>query len=258
MTIAPSPGMLRRMCGRLSLARLLAALLLTSCGSGTETGNPTLTGALSYTGYSSRPEEIGVRRAASTATIDNAWFDLERVTVSQRGGCGIDGAESFEIPALGLGDHATGKHNFTTFVGPQAAFCNVELPFAAVSEQTPGAPDRLRGHALLLEGTLADGTPFSLVSDTAPSLLLSAEPGGFELERGRSEALIAFDFANWLEDVDFASAKRESGRIMISATENGALLAAFEAKLGSGVALYRDSDGDGVLDAEPELLARAR
>jgi hypothetical protein len=251
-------GMLARMCRLATLTWLLGALLLfSSCGSGTETGNPSLSGALSYTGYSSRPQEIGVREAASIATVETAWFELEQVTVSQEGTCGVGGNEAFYVPALGVGDHAAGRHNSTAFVGTPATYCNVELPFGRVAEQAAGVPSELRGHALLLEGSLPDGTPFSIVSDATPALVLGAESGGFELEPGSADVLIAFDFASWLADVDFASAERSGDAIVISAAENSELLAAFEARLASGVVLYRDRDADGVLDAEPEVLARA-
>ncbi|HVY25314.1 MAG TPA: hypothetical protein VHB79_02140 [Polyangiaceae bacterium] len=256
MTSAASPGMLGRMCRRLARPWLLGALLLGGCTSGTETGNPSFGAALSYTGYSSQPDAIGVRQPGSRATVDNAWFDLEQVTVAQRGACGIDGDEVFEIPALGLGDHAAGNHNSTVFEGRPGAFCEVELPLARVTES--GAPVALEGHALLLEGTLADGTAFSIVSDATPTVVLSAAAGGFELDAASPDALVAFDFASWLGDIDFDGAQRKNGELVISVAENSELLAAFDARLASGIALYRDRDADGVLDAKPELLARAR
>lgn len=239
--------------------RLLVASLLGLCGctGGTETGNPVVTGSLSYTGYSSAPARYGVGRDAEVARIDSAWFNLTEVTVSASG-CGAPEREGFEIAALGLGDHAAGNHNSTAFEASAGSFCNVELPFAPVASDAAVGPERLRGHALLLEGTLADGTPFSVLSDAAPSLPLQAEPGGFALTAGRADALVAFDFAVWLGSVSFESATLEDGAIVISATQNSDLLDQFENSLPAGVVLYRDEDADGVLDDEAEELARVR
>ena len=43
---------------------------------------------------------------------------------------------------------------------------------------------------------------------------------------------------------------------MIDADHDPELLQAFEARLASGVSLFRDDDQDGVLDADPVLLAK--
>ena len=47
-------------------------------------------------------------------------------------------------------------------------------------------------------------------------------------------------------------------RVVIDDSSNTELLHRLEGNLASGVALYRDRDGDGALDPDPELLARGR
>lgn len=235
------------------------ALLSVACTGGTETGNPSLNGALSYTGYSSRPAEYGVGDSGAVASVASAWLDLDTVRISPEGECGIDGGEPFSVPGLGIGDHAAGGHNFTAYTATAGSFCNVGLPFARVpSGANANLPDELRGNSLLLAGKLADGTPFSIASDAIPVIELRAEAGGFVLSADQPDALIAFDFAAWLEGLEFDSAERSDGQVVVSSSSNSSLLATFEANLGAGVALYRDRDGDGALDVDAELLARGQ
>jgi hypothetical protein len=253
MTSPRERGMLARMPGR-SLLLVFSSALLLACNGGTETGNPPFTGSLSYTGHSSRPDAIGVREGGSIATVKNAWFELRDVSFSAAQACG---EAAFSVPALGIGDHAAGAHVSTPYSAEPGEFCGVELPFARVADSAPvmGFPAELRSRSILLEGALADGTPFSLTSEAEPVLSLRARSGRFALSADEADALIAFDFAVWLADVDFAAAEQQAGRIEISDAENTELLRAFERALGKGVSLYRDRDGDGRLDSDAELLA---
>jgi hypothetical protein len=254
--------MLRAMRARswLGFGWVLCALSCLACNGGTETGNPSLTGALSYTGYSSKPAEYGVRDAGSVATIENAWLDLDSVSISPQGACGIEGGEEFEVPGLGVGDHAAGAHNFTAYAAKAGAFCSVDLPFARVPADASSGklPDELPGNSLLITGTLADGTPFSIASSATPVVELRAEGAGFVLSADQPDAVLAFDFAAWLDGVDFDAAERSDGQVVISADSNSSLLDAFEQNLAAGVALYRDRDGDGLIDDDAELLARSQ
>lgn len=231
--------------------------LLVACTGGTETGNPVVAGTLSYSGYSSEPDRIGVGEGGDVATIEQAWFALDRVAISKQG-CDQGRGQDFEVPALGLGDHAAGAHVSTAYEAEAGAFCHVELPFVPVADDAESGPAELRGHSLLIVGQLADGTALSILSDAQPSVVLEADADGFVLETGLSDALVAFDFARWLEGIDFAQAERIDDTIVISAESNAALLEQVEANLAAGIVLYRDADADGVLDDDPEELARVR
>lgn len=262
MTRPHGQGMLRamRVGVWLGFSWVLCALSVAACNSGTETGNPSLTGALSYTGYSSKPSDFGVRDGGSLANIESAWLDLDAVSVSPDGECGIEGGEAFVVPALGVGDHAAGGHNFTPFAAKAGTFCSVNLPFARVPSRGNGGslPDELPGNSLLITGSLADGTPFSIASSATPVVELRAEGAGFALSADQADAVIVFDFAAWLDGVDFESADRSDGAIVISADSNASLLSTFEQNLAAGVTLYRDRDGDGLIDVDAELLARGQ
>ncbi len=255
----PRPlGMLASMssCGVTPMAFLLV-LGATACTSGVETGNP-LRGELSYTGYSSEPAKYGVASGGEVLSVKNAWFALETVQVSAMGDCGLDDDAHFTVEGLGVGDHAAGRHNFTSFSASSARYCQMTLPFASVSTNSASAPVELQGHAVLLKGELADGTPFSIVSDQVPELTLQANAGGFELTPEESDAVVGFDFATWLGGIDWSAATVQDGAIALAPDSNAELLALFESNLAPGVALFRDRDGDGVLDTSPELLAAPR
>ncbi len=251
------PGMLLRRCCQLVSASG-AACLLSSCTGGTETGNPPFAAALSYTGYSSAPEDYAIREPGRVLSLRRAWLDLGEVRVSTAGGCAIEGTEELTVPALGVGDHAAGGHNYTAFNAQPGAFCTLELPFSRTTSARTGDGGGIAGHSILLEGELADGTPFSIASDAEATLRLSAEAGGFTLSADRPDTLVVFDFARWLRDLSFDKAVKTEGAIVISGASNADLLEVFESHLAEGARLYRDADGDGQLDAEPELLASPR
>jgi hypothetical protein len=229
---------------------VLAVAALSSCSSGTETGNPSVLAELSYTAYSSAPQLIGVREAGSQAVVDSAWLDLDTVALIEAGQCDEPVPAAISVPALGIGDHAAGQHNATRFELPRGEYCALDLPFVlAPHEQIQsGVPADLERHSIMLAGSLADGTPFTLLSAATPTVRLVADASSFEINLRQAETLVTFDVATWLSDLDWASAKRVDGAINISAQENAALLARFESNLARGIALYRDADGDGKLD----------
>ncbi len=239
-------------------ASLLALFPFGGCSGGTETGNPSFQVELSYTAYSSQPLVIGVREAGTAAVVDSAWLDLDTVALVDAGSCATPRPEQQSVPALGVGDHASGKHNLTRFELAMGSYCGLDLPFIRVPSGAiiAGQPPSLEQHSIMLAGALADGTAFSVLSSATPVVHLAADADSFEINAKNAQALIAFDVAAWLSNLDWASAtRRDDGTIAISETQNAALLARFEEDLGRGVALYRDADGDGKLDVNPERLA---
>lgn len=262
MTRSRVLGMLRGVSRAvLGLVTCLAVLApFGGCSGGTETGNPSFQAELSYTAYSSQPLVIGVRQPGSRAVVDSAWLDLDAVVLVNTGSCAAAGPEQVVVPALGVGDHASGKHNLTRFELSTGSYCALDLPFVRVPSGSVqgGQPPELERHSIMIAGALGDGTPFSLLSAATPTAHLTADAGSFEISRSHAETLIAFDVAAWLSNLDWGSAERTDGAIVISADRNPTLLARFEENLTSGVALYRDADGDGKLDADPVRLAHTQ
>ncbi len=258
MTPARALGKLGAMLVRSRLALIsVVATVVAGCSGGTETGNPPVSGALSYVGFSSEPARIGVRDGGEELTVRQSWLDLDRVSFSTRGGCGLSEAATLTLPGIGVGDHAAGNHVVTSFESTPAAFCRVELPFVRADAPTSG-PSELAGNSVLLLAELADGTPVSIASSSTPIVELAAGDSGFRGDAGRARVLLAFDFATWLDGLDFGAAERSDGAIWIDRERNTALLEAFEGRLSRGVSLHADGDGDGTLDPGSEPIAEAR
>jgi hypothetical protein len=259
VTPVPALGKLRFATMRSTLGLTLSlAVLASACTGGTETGNPPFSGALSYRGFSSEPDRIGVRSAGSELSVRQAWLDLDSVSFSARGDCELAEEDAaLTLPGLGVGDHAAGVHVVTHFEAPPASFCRIQLPF--VRADAPGSgPNEVAGNSVLLLGELADGTALSIASQRAPVVELQAVAGGFRLDAEQAELLFAFDFAAWLKGVDLAGAERTAGAISIDGEHNAALLEAFERNLSLGVSLHRDRDGDGQLDVDSQPIAEPR
>lgn len=255
MTSSVRFGMLCAMRLRLEGSALAAVLWCAGCTGGTETGNPPFTGALSYTGHSSSAD-IGVGPGGGDlARVERAWLDVSGVQVSTSGDCVTDSSQAFTVPALGVGDHAAGRHNFTVFEARPAAFCSVELRFLR-APSAEGVPAEVAGRSVSLQGELADGTSFTIESVAEPVFRLQAGPGGFVLGPQQNSMLLAFDFAAWLQGLDLEHASRVDGQVRVDAQTNPELLQAFESNLAAGVALYRDPEQNGVLEADADLCAR--
>jgi len=240
-----------------ALLALTLCLCAFGCSSGTETGNPPFQAELSYGALSSAPLLIGVGEPGSEGVVESAWLDLGAVSLIGVGSCAEPEPMGILVPALGVGDHASGKHNSTQFPLAASEYCGLDLPFLRAMPQDiqNGVPKELEEHSVMLEGALADGTPFTLLAPATPTVRLKADAGGFEISQQHAKTLITFDVATWLANLDWSNAKRIDGAIVISADDNPALLAQFESNLARGVALYRDADGDGKLDTDPVRLA---
>ena len=262
MTQAPRLGMLGPVVRPAFFGFLATALcaLTSGCSSGTETGNPSFQAELSYTAYSSAPSVIGVREPGSRAVVDSAWLDLDTVALIGANSCAQADPTALSVPALGIGDHASGRHNATLFTLAAGQYCALDLPFvlAPPAELQNGVPAELERHSIMLAGALADGTRYTLLSATTPRVRLSADSGSFEISANSAQTLIAFDVAQWLANLDWTGATRIDGAIRISADDNPALLAQFESNLARGIELYRDADGDGKLDDAPVRLAHGQ
>jgi hypothetical protein len=238
-------------------AAIAAAIALSGCTGGTETGNPPFEAKLSYTAYSTRPETISVGGAGSVLTVSAAWLDLGDVGFVIGGTCAAPDAESLFAAGLGVGDHAAAKPASTRFTLNTGSYCEVDLPFISVPSALPDeAPPELADHSIMLQGTLANGTSFSVLSNTTTTTRLAPPAGDFTVRKESPNVLFAFDVAAWLGALDFSSANIQGGSITVSADQNPALLELFEARLGRGVSLYPDENGDGHVTSGATALAQ--
>lgn len=238
---------------------VVIALVLAAVGcAGTETGNPSFDGSVGYDAYSSAPGVValpaGLTRPTRQLELEHAWLVLGEVELIPRGHCDANDDGDAHVPGLGPGDHAGGQAPATHTEMNSGLYCGARLPFVNGSASVPAAaPSALRDHAIVLDGTLADGRRFELQSASAVKASLRASGAGFPMDAMHPGVVFGFDVATWLGELDWGVVPDEM--VMIDAEHNPELLQAFEARVASGVALFRDDDEDGLLDAEPVLLA---
>ena len=243
-------------------AALVGALGLGACA-GTETGNPSFNGSLGYDAYSSAPRIVALTRSApapEALRVDNAWLVLGDVELLTGAACAAAESSSAHVPGLGAGDHAGGHAPVTPFELDAGQYCGARLPFVLAGDKLPSqAPDSLRQESIVLRGKLPDGRDFELRSTWQTSVLLRAHDASFVLDGAHAGVVIGFDVAKWLGELDWSQASADgSGRVLVSADQNSALLRSFEQALPLGIALFRDADHDGVLDADHEPIADAK
>jgi hypothetical protein len=238
---------------------LLACCLFAGCA-GTETGNPSFDGALGYDAYSSAPR-VALQQSELSARdpvtdVQATWLVLGDVSFLGDAHCETARPVAAPaVPGLGADDHVGSQAQPTPFELGSGYYCGVRLPLLQ-TESVPGAPSELTGHSLMLAGQLEDGRAFELLSRWSDVLVLRAQQG-FQLDAAQPDVLIGFDLAHWLDGLDWNAAQiDDSGKIVVDDTHNTELLSAFEQRLPGGVALFRDSDGDGMLDHDPVELAR--
>jgi hypothetical protein len=188
--------------------------------------------------------------------VASVWLTLADVGFTPGSGCAGNAAPAFRAPGIGVGDHASGAPVTTTFTLEPGAYCSVTLPLSLADVLPADAPATLRGASVLVTGTLADATPFTIQSRSTPVFALYPDAGSFKIEPEQSDTLLGFDVSAWVEGIDWASAESGPDGIVISADRNADLLARFEANLPLGVHLFRDREGDGRMDQDAEALAK--
>jgi hypothetical protein len=239
----------------------LSAYSLAACA-GTETGNPSFEGRLAYDAYSSDPSvaALSVEDASEAAPlrVDSTWLVLGDVHFLAEGAC--DAAQDGAVHATGIGegDHAESGHVSTALALPEGRYCGVRLPLErARSAVAANVPDALAEHSVLIEGTLADGTPLRLRSARQEPLVLRSEQP-FRFSADAAAVVIGFDVATWLRDVDWSAAERaDDGSIAIDVDHNRALFDVFDAALLEGTALFADPGESGAIDEAQRLASGA-
>jgi hypothetical protein len=247
---------------------LVCALLLawssfgTGC-TGTETGNPSFEGELSYDAYSSEPAVAALRQGERGAVVTEAWLVLGDVTFIDNNHCAEPEAAEGHAEGLGPGDHAPDGGARTRFWLPIGQYCGLRVPLerAGKGELPEGAPAELRDHSIVLSGELPerDGTPFLIASAQRGTLELEADDGSFELGPDSARVLLAFDLALWLDGIDLASAEPDAdGRVTISDSSHPELLARFDENVRAGIDVFLDPEGEGKFENAGERIAVSR
>lgn len=253
------PGLLQRWRSAMQTVPFLLSLLMTgSVGAcvGTETGNPSFTGELSYNTYTSDAAVVALRAPAGGITVESAWLVLGDVSFVPDGRCGGEVPESVHATGLGVGDHASPVAPSTPLMVPSGDYCGARLPFErAEAGELRGAPPALLGHSILIDATLADGTPVRILSAFAGTIEITSASDPFPLRPGIADLLVGFDVAAWLEDIGLQDAQRTGDAIEVSLRSNPGVLAAFEARLATGIGLFNDPTGTGQVTGTATVIA---
>lgn len=119
-------------------------------------------------------------------------------------------------------------------------FCGLRVEIDPLAQNAAeGVPD---GASLYVEGTDANGEPFTLESQSSFSLSLHTDEPGF----GEEPLLLGFDLALWLQGLPLPEYRAEKAAKM------------FDAQLVEATQLYVDTNEDGALDeAESTPISRA-
>jgi len=239
-----------------SAATLTCVLVLASCA-GTETGNPSFDGTLSYNAYSTNPQQVALLAGdPDEIVVDTAWLVLGDVGFVPSDMCDPEAPTELHAPGLGVGDHAPAGAPETPLTLAAGSYCGMHLPFVRAVTAPSNAPADLVNHSALIEGTLADGRAFRITSAFEGDLFLAATDADFEMSAAEPRALVAFDVATWLGALNWAGATADSnGVVLVDDANNSALLQTFEQNLARGTALYRDPDGAGQVTSSSVKLA---
>lgn len=224
---------------------------------GTETGNPSFDGTLSYNAYTTNAESVALLETdADAIVVDTAWLVLGDVGFVGSDGCDPSAQAPVHAHGLGAGDHAPAEAAVTALSMEPGRYCGMHLPFVRATTLAAGQPSELLDHPILIDGTLADGRAFSLLSAFEGDVFLEATAQDFEMDAMESDVLVGFDVAIWLGALDWASAVAGDNNVVrVDADNNATLLQAFESRIAAGTALYRDMDGGGQITVDSEKLA---
>jgi hypothetical protein len=243
--------------------RLVGLLFCLGGCAGTETGNPSFDGKLGYDAYSSAPAQVALLAAPSPASeaapirVDSAWLVLGNVSFLGEDECDGKG-ELGHAKGLGAGDHVGSQAPATPFELTPAKLCGVKLPIETQTNLPASAPAELSQHSILITGT-RDGVPFRIASAVSADVLLRTAAQDFALDAAHSSVLLGFDVATWLDAIVWSSVDADtSGMLIVDPEHNPAQLNAFDARISGGIALFRDANGDGLLDRDSAPIARSQ
>lgn len=242
-------------------------ILFSACGEGTDTGNPASIG-VKFVGIEAGFEETLVKYQTSDITITDARLVLKEIQLEPLESCLTEEPEGtpedesteeefdFNGPfVIDLLDNSSFPEIGTTEV-PAGAYCEIEVNFDELSEEDLpdglSSDDEIVGEAMIIEGTRSDGTPFIVRFGQDNRFKLEGESAeGFDVDAGGSNFFfISFNKTAWFEGVDLDNATLAEETIVIDDESNTDLRELIVQNIIQSTQLFRDLDGDLVLDDE--------
>lgn len=225
-----------------------------SC-TGTEVGNPVAEPvSVSLTARSSSQDVAlawdGHQDAGSASiVIDELWVSLGDARFVIDEDCSAKRDTRIVIDGPFVTDLAEGPAALAQRL-PEGNYCSVRVSLERAAAGDAGFPTELTGHSVLLHGQRSDGTPVVIRSRDKPDFVLRGRSEAFRVEDAHNALFLAFDAAAWLEGVGIESATpNAAGEILIEPGSDDARLRTFETNLKRSLALFKDGDRDGALEA---------
>ncbi len=183
-------------------------------------------------------------------TVTAGWLAVERIRVRDAATCQGD-AEIDIIGPFALDLFAPGSiPELSDIDMPTGGYCRFELRWDTHDDAVPpGVPPAFQGATLLLLGTRADGTEFSVRSERSDEFRLDALDGEFQIDQATHALFMGLNVTTLFSGVDLDSATvGNDGVIVIDSDSNDTLLNIFDDNLREAANLFDDDDGDGELD----------
>ncbi|MEM6927193.1 MAG: hypothetical protein AAF602_09705 [Myxococcota bacterium] len=219
-------------------SRMVAALVVL-VGCGTEIGNPEGDVTVLYNARSQVPE-VSLEPGAPGTTVSAVWLRLESVALTRA--CKSDQVEAVALDPLGLADHAGDEPFLQEPRIPDGPYCSLVTGFVPGND---GPNELTRGASMALEGTLADGRPFTVIVDEPVGLALDLDNVP-RPEKDEGAWLISFDVGTWIDPAELSGLSGD--RVVVSAGSNVDVYDAMVARIADGVQLHLDRGFDGSID----------
>ncbi len=163
---------------------------------------------------------------------DQGGVDNESEGGKEESGGAEDSLDNADITAAGPFnlDISGGQVLIGSFDVYPGTFKKVDFTF------TPNVNDPFYGKTMVFSGEFTSDagtvTPFTLKSEFSKQIQTPIAGGGITVAANSTvEINVVFDLAGWFGNVDFSTAQISNGQILIDASNNAALLSAFEANL---------------------------
>ena len=183
--------------------------------------------------------------------IEEAWISLAEIGLHAAGTCGL-GGDSPDVPGVIAAELVTGSIYPEAPLWerpPNESYCAFRARMSPLSEAISNTPAELTGHAALIRGTRADGTPFEAQIDLTDVISITGSKGpDFRLGTGLVGLILAFDLGAWFSPGILDTAQVTDGAIAISADSNKEIEKSLRLRIPTSSRLFSDANGDGRLN----------
>jgi hypothetical protein len=211
--------------------------------------------AVTFVAYSSDATVASIE-GTGAARIDEIWIGMQDARVRPAAAC--KAAATRSVIAGNFTVELVQRRGATDASRLDVArYCTFDVQLRRSRGKVGGAPSELRGASIVVRGRRADGTSFVVRSQNERPLVLRATGlEGFAATAPSTSWIVGVDAARWFTGVDLGTAEHTGDTrdrvLRIDEKNNPELLAAFNANVATGFALFDDVNSDRSLDAEEQ------